>query len=158
MSRNCLPITLVEKHNEKTNVQKARRIPGTILSTGTFLLGPTLRECALGKRGEEDRALAPTLDCLIQGLRYLETYQDTPAVRFPLQSAQGQAQVQIVWMRDHDVLADCMTDENGMLLRLDTGWVDALRKVESKDEQTGLTVLGAVVDLYILVVLGGAEI
>ena len=59
-------------------------------------------------------------------------------------------------MRNHDVMADYSPVNENRVIRLNIGWIDTIFEAESQEIAEGLAVLAAVVDLYILAVIGNA--
>ena len=157
MDRNYL-LYLTEKWNAATGVHKARRTSGVFSAAGSFFTGGTIDACKIERGIENHQEIHAIADLLSKGLLYLQVYQDHPTVRFALEAAASEETTPIAWMHDHDVIAEIIrSGDDSRILRMDAGWVNKLCKTKSQEIAEGLIVLGAVIDLYLLAVLGGAN-
>ncbi|MFB3786846.1 MAG: hypothetical protein ACE15F_10815 [bacterium] len=164
MTQHGLPVSLVEKHNERTNVQKARRIPGEWLESGSIQLKPTLGASRV-EPGEQDRPTAEAAAAwLNEGFRYLEAYSSHPAVSFPYESVQNHSpRLTAAWMKNHHVLVDVITGEGNPVIRVDTSWVEPFQATVSQGklaaadpaDTQGLSVLSALAWVHVFATLKG---
>ena len=89
LDRHFLPISLIENHNEKTNSQYARRLPGLLLGNGSFSAGASPVECRVEGGSQDHKEIASAVEYLSEGLQYLQAYQNNPGVRHTLKAAQS---------------------------------------------------------------------
>ncbi|HQH70883.1 MAG TPA: hypothetical protein PK360_02270, partial [bacterium] len=164
MTQHGLPVSLVEKHNERTHVQKARRIPGAWLGSGLIQLKPSLG----GSRVEPGEAGQPLFESaaawLNEGFRYLDAYSSHPAVSYAYESAQNHyPRLTAAWMKNHHLPAEVLTGEGEPVIRVDTSWVEPFQATEAQGklaagepaETQGLVVLSALAWLHVFSMLKG---
>ncbi|HXK95842.1 MAG TPA: hypothetical protein PKV38_19400, partial [bacterium] len=164
MTQHGLPVSLVEKHNERTNVQKARRIPGEWLGSGSIQLKPSLGASRV-EPGEQDQPIVETAAAwLSEGLRYLAAYAGLPAVSPLYELAQSHyPRLTAAWMKNHHLLTEVLTGEGDPVIRVDTSWVEPLQVTVSQgrlaaadpSETQGLAVLSALAWVHVFATLKG---
>ncbi len=161
--RECIPVRIVERHNEKTNVQKSGRIPGTLAGQGEFHFGNTPGKCKIDAGTGAKKAAELSAKIMAEGLQVLERKKTEPAVSFVFDAARKKRkQVKIAWMQDHDVIADVLTGEAPMI-RLDLGWVEACGislagenlKADEETNLSGVKALAGLALMHIFASLAG---
>ncbi len=125
MDRECFPVSIVEFHNEKTSVQKAKRTPGTLKSKGEFEWGKNPAECKIktgSKSGKDEGCAASVFN---EGLQYLAEFQSANAVADVLNPPKkSEEKVTIAWMQNHDVILDVLPGDDAVI-RIDLDWLEA---------------------------------
>ncbi len=167
MSRKCLPLTLVEHHDERTNVDRARRIPGTLLGTGEILLKSTPAECHIKNEKSNPQTTNQMVEFLNSGLEYLKKFEKEPPVSIPFRQAakNNHSKLTLAWMQEHDVFADFLEDDKNPCFRLDTSWGETLGLESGRQglslpegqSPQGLHVLAALTHVFLASTLAGSD-
>ncbi|MEW6234251.1 MAG: hypothetical protein AB1656_02590 [Candidatus Omnitrophota bacterium] len=161
MSRILFPATIVDSHNERTNVQRTRRTPGVLLQMSEYRLGENISDAALETGGQASQEIQTAADVLRTGLEFLKDFSPSPCVHLTYDAAKKRQNVKTAWMKDHNVLADWLEDDQEPCLRLDAEWpskigLQAERNIGDPTAR-GAAVLGAFLHLYFFSAMGGAN-
>ena len=80
MVHASFPLNLVERHNERTSVEKACRLPGSWVGTGDLQLGGQIAECRYSYSGEAEDQVTKLIRLYQRGLEYISAHGNNQAV------------------------------------------------------------------------------
>ncbi len=164
MVHASFPLNLVERHNERTSVEKACRLPGSWVGTGDLQLGGQIAECRYSYSGEAEDQVTKLIRLYQRGLEYISAHGNNQAVLEALEKAREQkSNLSVAWMKNHNTLAEILSEAGDRMVRMDISWVEHFGLVpegdslRATDERVlhGLTVLSALIQVYVLNIAAG---
>jgi UDP-glucose/GDP-mannose dehydrogenase family protein len=157
MTRYYLPVSIVDINNEKTNVQKAHRLPGTLVGKGSIKIGDAPSSTTIDSGKDGSSAVDAVAELLHRGLQILDAYSESPTVKFLFKAASSKANhVDVTWIKNHNAILDILSDD-APIAQMDCGWAQAFKDQDQSDspKDKGLAVIAAIIMLRLTSALAG---